>query len=154
MRETHTHDADEHLDDDGTPVLARRDFLKTSGALVVGIGVANMAGAQAPSSGPAGVWQRGSVSGPPDPAEIDSYIAVHPNNTATIYLGYVDLGQSGPTALCQIAAEELDLDFEQVSIARNDTFTSTNGFTAAAIWPCGHTTRPWSMPGMRTCCTY
>ena len=53
-------------------------------------------------------------SGPPDPAEIDSYIAVHPNNTATIFTGYVELGQGGPTALRQIAAEELDLEFGQV----------------------------------------
>ena len=54
------------------------------------------------------------------------------NNTASIYLGYVDLGQGGPTALCQVAADELDLDFTQVSIVRNDTFMSTNGFTAAS----------------------
>jgi CO/xanthine dehydrogenase Mo-binding subunit len=63
---------------------------------------------------------------------IDSYLAVHSNNTASIYLGYVDLGQGGPTALCQVAADELDLDFNQISIVRNDTFTSTNGFTAAS----------------------
>ena len=106
----------------------RREFLKTSGALVVGIGVANVAGAQTP----AGTLQRGLQSGPPDPAAIDSYIAIHPNNTATIFLGYVDIGQGGPTALCQIAAEELDLEFTQVSIVRNDTFMCTNGSTAAS----------------------
>jgi CO/xanthine dehydrogenase Mo-binding subunit len=117
---------------DGAPVLARREFLKTGATLVVGIGVANVAAAQAPTGGAAAAWQRGLQSGPPDPAAIDSYLAVHPNNTATIYLGYVDLGQGGPTALCQIAAEELDLDFNQVSIVRNDTFMCTNGFTAAS----------------------
>ncbi len=117
---------------DGTPVLARREFLKTSATLVVGIGVANAAAAQAPAGVAAPAWQRGLQSGPPDPAAIDSYIAVHSDNTATIYLGYVDLGQGGPTALCQIAVEELDLDFDQVSIVRNDTFMCTNGFTAAS----------------------
>src|SRR5262245_30203384 len=80
---------------------------------------------------PAGVL-RGIVSGPPDEAEIDSYIAVHPDNTVTIFAGYVELGQGGPTALRQIAAEELDLDFDQVSDVRMDTFVSTNGFTAAS----------------------
>src|SRR5262245_23686890 len=80
---------------------------------------------------PAGVL-RGIVSGPPDEAEIDSYIAVHPNNIVTIFAGYVELGQGGPTALRQIAAEELDLDFDQVSDVRMDTFVSTNGFTAAS----------------------
>src|SRR4030095_15936715 len=110
------------------PVVDRREFLKISGAVVVGIGVSNIAAAQAPAA----ALQRGLVSGPPDPALIDSSLAVHSNNKASIYLGYVDLGQGGPTALCQIAADELDLDFDQVSIVRNDTFMCTNGFTAAS----------------------
>jgi CO/xanthine dehydrogenase Mo-binding subunit len=114
MRESDKHNADHHTTDDAL-VLARRDFLKTAGVVVVGIGVANASSAQAPAGG-SGAWQRGTQSGPPDPAAIDSHIAIRPNNTATIYLGYVDLGQGGPTALCQIAAEELDLEFSQVSI--------------------------------------
>ena len=121
MRESDKHDVD------SAPVVDRREFLKISGAVVVGIGVGNIAPGQAQ-----GGLQRGLVSGPPDPAAIDSYLAVHANNTASIYLGYVDLGQGGPTALCQVAADELDLDFTQVSIVRNDTFMSTNGFTAAS----------------------
>ena len=76
--------------------------------------------------------QRGVVSGPPDPAQVDSYVAIHPDNTATIFAGYVELGQGGPTALRQVAAEELDLDFDQVKDVRADTFVSTNGFTAAS----------------------
>jgi len=126
VRETDKHDAD------GTPVVDRREFLKISGAVVVGIGVGTIAAAQAPGGGAAVAVQRGLVSGPPDPTLIDSYLAVHANNKATIYLGYVDLGQGGPTALCQIAADELDLDFDQVSTVRNDTFVCTNGFTAAS----------------------
>jgi CO/xanthine dehydrogenase Mo-binding subunit len=122
-------DTDKH-DVDGTPGVDRREFLKISGAVVVAIGVGDIAAAQAPAGGAA--LQRGLVSGPPDPALIDSYLAVHSNNTASIYLGYVDLGQGGPTALCQIAADELDLAFDQVSIVRNDTFMCTNGFTAAS----------------------
>jgi CO/xanthine dehydrogenase Mo-binding subunit len=121
VRESDKHDVD------SVPVVDRREFLKISGAVVVGIGVGNIAAGQAQ-----GGLQRGLVSGPPDPAAIDSYLAVHANNTASIYLGYVDLGQGGPTALCQVAADELDLDFTQVSIVRNDTFMSTNGFTAAS----------------------
>jgi len=124
------HDSDTH-DVDGTPIVDRREFLKISGAVVVSIGVGNIAEAQAPA-GAGAELQRGLVSGPPDPAALDSYLAVHSNNTASIYLGYVDLGQGGPTALCQVAADELDLDFSQISIVRNDTFTSTNGFTAAS----------------------
>ena len=110
-------------------VLARREFLKTTGALVVGFSIGEMAAAQ---TGRSVVAQRGVVSGPPDEAEIDSFVAVHPDSTVTIFAGYVELGQGGPTALRQVAAEELDLDFDQVSTVRMDTFVSTNGFTAAS----------------------
>ena len=111
--------------------LARRDFLKTTGVVVVGFSIADKVAAQAPGDGASGV-QRGLVSGPPDPGQVDSYIAIHPDNTATLYTGYVELGQGGPTALRQIAAEELDLDMNQVRDVRVDTFVSTNGFTAAS----------------------
>ena len=120
--------SDQHNDRSGLP---RRDFLKTTGVVVVGFSIADTAAAQAQGGGASDV-QRGLVSGPPDPGQLDSYIAIHPDNTATIYTGYVELGQGGPTALRQIAAEELDLDIDQVKDARVDTFVSTNGFTAAS----------------------
>jgi nicotinate dehydrogenase subunit B len=113
------------------PILARREFLKTTGAVVVGLSVAEKVGAQAPA-GDALAVERGLVSGPPDPAQVDSYFAIHPDNTVTIFAGYVELGQGGPTALRQVAAEELDLDLAQVKDVRADTFVSTNGFTAAS----------------------
>src|SRR5882672_7505737 len=113
-------------------LLARREFLKTTtGALVVGLGASQLTIAQGQSGGTT-VGERGVKSGPPDPGEVDSYLAVHANNTATLFAGYVDLGQGGPTALRQIAAEELDLEFGQVLMASNDTFVTTNGFTAAS----------------------
>ena len=111
--------------------LARRDFLKTTGVVVVGFSIADKVAAQAPGDGASGI-QRGLVSGPPDPGQVDSYIAIHADNTATLYAGYVELGQGGPTALRQIAAEELDLDLDQVKTVTVDTFVSTNGFTAAS----------------------
>jgi len=93
--------------------LARRDFLKTTGVVVVGFSIAEKVAAQATGDGASGV-QRGLVSGPPDPGQVDSYLEIHPDNTATLYMGYVELGQGGPTALRQVAAEELDLDLDQV----------------------------------------
>src|SRR5262249_44395960 len=44
-----------------------------------------------------------------------------------------ELGQGGPTALRQIAAEELDLDFDQVQTVRNDTHVCTSGATYASM---------------------
>jgi nicotinate dehydrogenase subunit B len=115
-------------DTDDRPGLPRREFLKATGSLVVGFSAAETLPAQATAAG-----ARGTVSGPPDDSEIDSYIAVHPNNTVTIFSGYVELGQGGPTALRQIAAEELDLDFDQIQTVRNDTFVCTNGATYASM---------------------
>jgi CO/xanthine dehydrogenase Mo-binding subunit len=111
-------------------VLARRDFLKATGVVIVAFGVGGKVRAQTHPLGPAPI--RGLVSGPPDPNEVDSYIAINADNTATIYSGYAELGQGGPTALLQIAAEELDLDFDQVKTVTVDTFVSTNGLTLAS----------------------
>ena len=116
--------------DDDRLVLARRDFLKTTGVIVVAFSIVGRVHGQARVAGAPAV-QRRPVSGPPDPNEVDSYIAIHADNTATIYSGYVELGQGGPTALRQIAAEELDLDFEQVKTVTVDTHVSTDGSTLA-----------------------
>jgi CO/xanthine dehydrogenase Mo-binding subunit len=112
------------------PMLHRREFLKTAGVVIAAYSIGGTLRAQTPPAGPAPT--RGLASGPPDPNEVDSWIAINADNTATIYSGYVDLGQGGPTALEQIAAEELDLAFEQVKTAAVDTFVSTNGLTLAS----------------------
>ncbi len=69
---------------------------------------------------------RGGVAGPPDPKQIDTWLAIHADNTATVYIGYVELGQGSTTSLLQIAAEELDLDMSQVSTIRLDTNITPN----------------------------
>jgi CO/xanthine dehydrogenase Mo-binding subunit len=68
----------------------------------------------------------GAVAGPPDPSRIDSWIAVHPDNTATVFLGKCELGQGNTTGLLQIAGEELDLDMSQLATVRLDTNVSPN----------------------------
>ena len=98
----------------------RRDFLKAGGALLVGLTFAPRVDAQQPVGG--------ALGGPftPNPEQLDTWIAIHADNTATIFLGYVELGQGNSTALLQIAAEELDLDMSQVSAARVETGKSPN----------------------------
>ncbi len=76
---------------------------------------------------------RASVPGPPDQKLIDTWIAIHADNTATAYIGYAELGQGASTALLQIAAEELDLDMSQISSVRLDTHVTPNqGATVAS----------------------
>src|SRR5438046_1796928 len=53
-------------------------------------------------------------NGPYDPLQIDSWIAIHGDNTASVKLGKVELGQGSSTGLLMIAAEELDLDLSQM----------------------------------------
>ena len=46
--------------------------------------------------------------------QLDTWIAIHADNTAHIVIGHHELGQGISTTLLQIAAEELDLDMAQV----------------------------------------
>jgi nicotinate dehydrogenase subunit B len=96
--------------------LPRREFLKAGGALVVGFNLRDVLLAQT----------RGSVAGPPDAKQIDTWLAIHADNTATVYVGFAELGQGTSTALLQIAADELDLGMEQVGSVRLDTNVTPN----------------------------
>jgi nicotinate dehydrogenase subunit B len=100
--------------------FTRGTFLKGSGALVVGI---SLAGAATAGKASAAAPVR-NAPGPWDPKDVDTWIAVHNDNTATIYTGRMELGQGSPTALMQIAAEELDMEWSQIRFALMDTHTS------------------------------
>lgn len=97
--------------------MTRRDLLKSGGALVVNFTLPGQVLAQA---------MREPAAGPPDPRQIDSWIAIHQDNTATVYLGFVELGQGCSTALLQVAAEELDLGMDQVNAVSADTHLTPN----------------------------
>lgn len=97
----------------------RRDFLKSGGALVVGFHLRS-AFAQETSV------ERGSAAGPPDPKQVDTWLAIHADNTATVYIGFAELGQGNSTALLQVAAEELDMEMSQLKTVRLDTNVTPN----------------------------
>jgi nicotinate dehydrogenase subunit B len=96
---------------------SRRDFLKAGGALVIGFNLRDILSAQDRS---------GMVAGPPDAKQIDTWLAIHADNTATVYIGFAELGQGNSTALLQVAAEELDLEMSQVKTVRLDTNITPN----------------------------
>ena len=79
-------------------MTSRRDFLKAVGALIVGFQL--------------NAQTRTPVAGPPNANQIDTWLAIHADNTATFYVGFAELGQGNSTALLQIAAEELDLGLD------------------------------------------
>ena len=96
--------------------LKRRELLKAGGALVINFSIPSLAMAQG----------RSPVAGPPDPQQIDSWIAIHQDNTATVFIGFAELGQGCSTALLQVAAEELDLSMAQVRTVGLDTHITPN----------------------------
>ena len=110
----------------GTPALSRRDLLK-GGALVVSFNIA------APLAGSLlGPLATSATAATPDPELLDAWIAVRADNTATVFMGKVELGQGTTTGMLQIAAEELDLAMSQVSAARVDTDVTPNQGPAVA----------------------
>src|SRR5690606_40668127 len=89
----------------------RRFVLRGGGALVIGFtfGGFPLAGrvlAQGAGAAVADNAVRGAQAGPPDAQQIDTWIAIHADNTATLYMGFAELGQGASTALPTVAAGE------------------------------------------------
>jgi len=110
--------------------FSRRSFVKGGGALVVGfsLGGAGLAGKAAA----AGVDPYAS-NGPGDMYQVDAWIKVHADNTASILTGAVELGQGTSVGLLQIAGEELDMNMSQLKFVHPDTnVTPDTGRTAGS----------------------
>src|SRR5262245_55921569 len=115
--------------------ISRRSFLRGGTGLVIGLSAA------AAVTGPAkalnnpnalDVSHTGAVPGPPAATQIDSWLQVNPDNTVTLFHGVAELGQGTPTAMRQIAAEELGLAMEQVTAAQLDTNVSISAFAVGS----------------------
>ncbi|MBW8861761.1 MAG: molybdopterin-dependent oxidoreductase, partial [Acidobacteria bacterium] len=97
--------------------VSRRVFLKGSGFLVVTLGAAAVAG-------PFAADALAQAAGPyPDPDfhQLDSWIVIHENNTATFYVGKTDCGQGTGTAFRQMMADELDIAYDKTSCVMGST---------------------------------
>src|SRR5581483_9579559 len=95
--------------------MDRREFLKTSGALVISCAT------------PAGeVLAQVGGKPPLHPGELDSWIAVLPNGRVNAFFGKMDMGQGLDVAVAQVVAEELDVGFDRVEVVMGDTGTSCN----------------------------
>jgi len=92
----------------------RRTILKTGGSLVVAFSLAG------PLGGLLSDTARAGIAGV-DKAQVDSWLEINADGTATVYSGKVDLGTGTTTALAQMAAEELGLPFDKVTMVQGDT---------------------------------
>ncbi|MBZ5673955.1 MAG: molybdopterin-dependent oxidoreductase [Acidobacteriia bacterium] len=84
----------------------RRDFLKTSGVLLVGFRA---------------LRAQGPLQGSPPLNQLDSWIAIAADGSITAYSGKEELGQGISTAQQQLVAEELSVPFNRVKLIYCDT---------------------------------
>jgi nicotinate dehydrogenase subunit B len=116
-----------------TFVISRRAALAGAGALVfsfssVGRTLAQEGGAQA--AAPHAPPLPGSLKQTPF---LDSWIRVGADGNVTVLTGKAELGQGIKTALMQIAAEQLDVEFERLTLVTADTAqTADEGYTAGS----------------------
>jgi nicotinate dehydrogenase subunit B len=109
-----------------TAMLTRRTFGKAAGALVVAFALApHFAAAQAAAPALPGSLNKNR--------RLDAWIRIDPEGTVTVFTGKVELGQGAVTALAQIAADELDVEFSRIRMVAADTArTPDEGFTSGS----------------------
>ena len=105
---------------------SRRAFLKASGGLVLGFSLfdpvaANAATRDLPLDTSASAMTGTGPFASVDPARLDAWIAIHPDNTATLFTGKIEQGNGAPNALLQMAAEELDFPYERFYLVMGST---------------------------------
>jgi nicotinate dehydrogenase subunit B len=93
--------------------MSRREFLKTSGALVVAF---SWNGAASAAPGASASWPAVIA-----PDALDSWIAIGADGVVSASLGKVETGMGISTAFMQIVAEELDLPVERIVLTMGDT---------------------------------
>ncbi|MEO6965700.1 MAG: molybdopterin cofactor-binding domain-containing protein [Acidobacteriaceae bacterium] len=104
--------------------LNRRDFLRVAGGLVVTFSLFGQEAPVEPASKslealPTDAAQRSLA--PPPAGKLYAWLAVHPDNSATLFTGKVETGTGVQTALAQIAAEELDFPFDRLDVVMGTT---------------------------------
>ena len=105
------------LEHSATP--SRREFLRTSGRLVVGVSAATVVG---PFVAGAGAQDAARGLYPdPDYHQLDSWIVIHEDNTATFYVGKTDCGQGTGTAFRQLMSDELDIAYDKTTCIMGTT---------------------------------
>jgi CO/xanthine dehydrogenase Mo-binding subunit len=98
--------------------FSRKAFVKGGGALIVGFSVA---GAGLGAKTAKATDSPFASNGPYDQFQIDSWITINADNTASIKSGSISQGTGSTTGILMIAAEELDMDLGQVVHVQSDT---------------------------------
>ncbi|HEX8029871.1 MAG TPA: molybdopterin cofactor-binding domain-containing protein [Vicinamibacterales bacterium] len=97
----------------------RRDFLKTSGFLIVSGAALSIAPDEL-------LAQVAAPYPDPDFLQLDSWVVIRADNTATFFVGKTDLGQGTGTAFRQMMADELDMAYDKTSCVMGTTNTTVD----------------------------
>jgi len=100
--------------------VSRRRFLRDSGLLVVGFSAAAVVGPLG-SGSTAVLAQAAGLYPNPDFRQLDAWIVIHEDSTATFYVGKTDCGQGTGTAFRQMMSDELDIAYDQTSLVMGST---------------------------------
>jgi nicotinate dehydrogenase subunit B len=109
---------------------ARRSFLKRGTALTIGFSLspALEAFAQQPAAAKPLPFSLQSNR------NLDGWLRINPDGTITVFTGKAELGQGILTALSQIVADEMDVEFARIHIVSADTSRTPNeGWTAGSL---------------------
>src|ERR1700732_3807889 len=102
-------------------VLSRRNFLQSAGMLVVSFGPLVTSASGQTRSGQTGTPQAAGPYPDPDFRQLDSWIVIHEDNTATFYVGKTDCGQGTGTSFRQMMSDELDIAYDRTTCIMGST---------------------------------
>lgn len=105
-----------------TPEITRRGFVKAGGALFVSLGI------------PGGSALKGAVSGNSlDPTQLASWLEIHSDNTILMRTGRTETGTGASAFYAQMAAEELNVRPETITLIMGDTDRTPDGGYSAGF---------------------
>ncbi len=104
---------------------SRRDFLKTAGVMMIGFGFgAATADAQSPIN----------PSGNVDATQVDNWVAIGADESITVFAGKAELGTGMRTLQMQLAAEELSVPLNRVTLVLcRSGITPNQGLTVGSF---------------------
>src|SRR5438552_17405428 len=106
--------------------MKRRDFLRTGSAIIVSFAFDGAFSRTMPA-------QTSDLGKPVDPREVDSFLAIHPDGSVSIYTSKVDVGTGLRIAISQMVAEELGVPVEKITVVEGDTaITPDHGGTGGS----------------------
>lgn len=116
------------------PKTSRRKFLKDIGYISVGFPLLGSALVKQDASIAARVNYQGSLPGSlRNTNNVNAWLQVLEDGRVMVFSGKVELGQGIRMAICQVAAEELDMELDQVEVHLAETgLTPDEGYTAGS----------------------